>query len=214
MKRKPLYLTLFICINAAVAVSLRLPLPANIRFLLDLSPVLLLLPATVLLFKTEYKRVWQTIKAARLTDWKNWVGRATLYFLFAGLLYYVTVVVASVLPDSWDYTPFFSLKYPLAYTPFMYGFSTVIPAMLAPFLEEFAFRYCLIDPESKYVNWQIAGSTILFSLGHLPAAMMASVIGGLVVGPVFGLIYKHTRHIENTILLHFLLNFIGVFGSV
>ena len=80
-------------------------------------------------------------------------------------------------------------------------------ALLAPFMEEFVFRRCVIDrlrPYGQRTAWIV--SALGFSLfhGNLPQAVYAFLLG-----LVFGYIYLKTGKLRYTIALHAGVNFMG-----
>lgn len=134
-----------------------------------------------------------------------WYGvRATVVILF------INVLITSIFPQGSGDTPSTTQKV-IQDQSFMITF--LLPVVIAPIAEEFAFRaglkYLLIDKGKWYKTSYIFTSSIIFGLMHwtpgAPTALL-HVLLTTFIGVVYSIVYLKTKNIYIPIVSHMLYN--------
>jgi membrane protease YdiL (CAAX protease family) len=94
----------------------------------------------------------------------------------------------------------------------------IILALINPWIEEFYWRGLLLDYTKNWSNWTaVLYSSILFALNHAAFGINSKlnsgfeiVISTLIMGIVWGFVYKKTNSLRWTIFAHFLVDFLGL----
>lgn len=134
-----------------------------------------------------------------------WYGvRATVLILF------INVLITSIFPQGSGDTPSTTQNI-IQDQSFMITF--LLPVVIAPIAEEFAFRaglkYLLIDKGKWYKTTYILTSSIIFGLLHwtpgAPTALL-HVLLTTFIGVVYSIVYLKTKNIYIPIVSHMLYN--------
>ena len=83
-------------------------------------------------------------------------------------------------------------------------FVPLLAIIIAPFTEELFFRALLVPKIG------IIPSALVFSVSHLSYGSTAEIAGALVVGILFGIIYKYSKSVVPCILVHFGYNLLSI----
>lgn len=94
----------------------------------------------------------------------------------------------------------------------------IILALINPWIEEFYWRGLLLDYTKSWSNWNsVLYSSILFAINHTAFGLNSNlnsgfeiVISTLIMGIVWGLVYKKTKSLRWIIFAHFLVDFLGL----
>jgi len=91
-------------------------------------------------------------------------------------------------------------------------------ALINPWIEEFYWRGLLLDFTNNWSNWtSVLYSSFLFAINHAAFGINSELNSGfeivlstLIMGIVWGFVYKKTRSLRWTIFAHFLVDFFGL----
>jgi membrane protease YdiL (CAAX protease family) len=91
-------------------------------------------------------------------------------------------------------------------------------ALINPWIEEFYWRGLLLDFTKNWSYWaSVLYSGFLFSINHAAFGINSKLNSGveivlstLIMGIVWGFVYKKTNSLRWTILAHFLVDFLGL----
>jgi membrane protease YdiL (CAAX protease family) len=94
----------------------------------------------------------------------------------------------------------------------------IILALINPWIEEFYWRGLLLDYTKSWSNWtSVLYSSVLFAINHAAFGINSKLNSGfeivlstLIMGIVWGFVYKKTNSLRWTILAHFLVDFLGL----
>jgi membrane protease YdiL (CAAX protease family) len=94
----------------------------------------------------------------------------------------------------------------------------IILALINPWIEEFYWRGLLLDYTKSWSNWaSVLYSSSLFAINHAAFGLNSNlnsgfeiVISTLIMGIVWGLVYKKTKSLRWIIFGHFLVDFLGL----
>jgi membrane protease YdiL (CAAX protease family) len=94
----------------------------------------------------------------------------------------------------------------------------IILALINPWIEEFYWRGLLLDFTKSWSNWTaVLYSSILFAINHAAFGINSKLNSGfeivlstLIMGIVWGFVYKKTNSLRWTILAHFMVDFLGL----
>jgi len=94
----------------------------------------------------------------------------------------------------------------------------IILALINPWIEEFYWRGLLLDYTKNWSNWKsVFYSSFLFAINHAAFGINSElnsgfeiVISTLIMGIVWGFVYKKTKSLRWTIFAHFLVDFLGL----
>ena len=143
---------------------------------------------------------------------KRWLGRPQGRWLWSGL------AILLVLPSL----PMFITSWRLL-MPVYVCIPWLIVGLVNPFLEEWYWRGLLLDNTSAWPSWAaIVGTSALFSLNHLLGIGTTSIGGrhpvllmnALVLGILFGVIYRKTNSLRWQIVAHAIADLLGVSVAV
>jgi membrane protease YdiL (CAAX protease family) len=143
---------------------------------------------------------------------KQWMGRPQGSWLWSGL------AILLVLPSL----PMFISSWQLL-TPVYVWLPWLMVGLINPFLEEWYWRGLLLDKTRAWPSWvSILGTSVLFSLNHLFGIGVTSIggrhpillINALVLGVVFGAIYKKTNSLRWQIVAHAMADLFGISVAV
>ena len=143
---------------------------------------------------------------------KRWIGRPQGNWMWSAL------AVLLVLPSL----PMFITSWRLL-IPVTVWIPWLIVGLVNPFFEEWYWRGLLLDNTNAWPTWAAIGlSSALFSLNHL-LGIGATSIGGrhpvllvnaLVLGILFGVIYKKTNSLRWQIVAHAIADLLGLSVAV
>lgn len=91
-------------------------------------------------------------------------------------------------------------------------------ALINPWIEEFYWRGLLLDFTKDWSNWvAVLYSSVLFAINHAAFGINSDLNSGfeivtstLIMGIVWGFVYKKTNSLRWTIFAHFLVDFLGL----
>jgi membrane protease YdiL (CAAX protease family) len=91
-------------------------------------------------------------------------------------------------------------------------------ALINPWIEEFYWRGLLLDFTKSWSNWTaVLYSSFLFAINHAAFGINSKLNSGfeivlstLIMGMVWGFVYKKNNSLRWTILAHFLVDFLGL----
>ena len=94
----------------------------------------------------------------------------------------------------------------------------ILLALLNPWIEEFYWRGLLLDFTGNWSGWaSILYSSLLFAINHAAFGVNSELNSGfeivlstLIMGIVWGLVYRKTKSLRWTIMAHFLVDFLGL----
>lgn len=94
----------------------------------------------------------------------------------------------------------------------------IILALINPWIEEFYWRGLLLDFTKSWSGWtSIVYSGSLFSINHIAFGVNSElnsglevVVSTLIMGIVWGIVYKKTKSLRWVIFAHFLVDFFGL----
>lgn len=94
----------------------------------------------------------------------------------------------------------------------------IVLALINPWIEEFYWRGLLLDVTKSWSNWaSVVYSSFLFSINHAAFGINSKLNSGLeiilstlIMGVVWGFVYKKTGSLRWTIVAHFLVDFLGL----
>ncbi len=94
----------------------------------------------------------------------------------------------------------------------------ILLAVINPWIEEFYWRGLLLDFTSNWSNWfAVLYSSLLFAINHAAFGVNSElnsgfeiVVSTLIMGIVWGVVYKKTQSLRWAILAHFLVDFLGL----
>ncbi len=94
----------------------------------------------------------------------------------------------------------------------------IVLALINPWIEEFYWRGLLLDNTKNWSNWiAILYSSSLFAINHAAFGINSElnsgfeiVISTLIMGIVWGIVYKKTKSLRWIIFGHFLVDFLGL----
>lgn len=124
----------------------------------------------------------------------------------------ILAIVVGLIP-----LPLFLFHYKLLDDPTIW-LPWILLALINPWIEEFYWRGLLLDYTKNWSNGvSILFVSTLFALNHAAFGINSDVNGGfelvvstLIMGVVWGLVYKKTKSIRWAIFSHFLVDFLGV----
>lgn len=138
---------------------------------------------------------------------KNWIKKPTGKFWWA-----ILAILIGLIP-----LPLF-----IFYSNTLSGWTIWLPwitlALINPWIEEFYWRGLLLDFTKTWSNWtSVLYSSILFAINHIAFGINSElnsgfeiVISTLIMGVVWGFVYKKTHSLRWTIFAHFLVDFFGL----
>ncbi|KRO15924.1 CPBP family intramembrane glutamic endopeptidase [Lacticaseibacillus saniviri] len=202
MKRKAY---LFIVLAAFAVDFLASLVVKNMIVLLSTSLAirLFLLLLTIVFFHDVYATSFRrAFPKGQPIKWLGQVYRLAGYILLAGAVQFLAHQVNGFLP---------ALPTPEVILPkWQVVIFQIVPLLIAPFIEEFAFRFVLINPDSSHVGRQILWSSLFFALMHTGYLSVGEVLFAFIMGLILGWIYSRTRNILDSIALHFFANFFSI----
>jgi membrane protease YdiL (CAAX protease family) len=94
----------------------------------------------------------------------------------------------------------------------------IMLALMNPWIEEFYWRGILLDYTKNWSNWtSVLYSSFLFAINHAAFGINSElnsgfeiVVSTLIMGIVWGFVYKKTKSLRWTICAHFLVDFLGL----
>ncbi|MCK5845955.1 MAG: CPBP family intramembrane metalloprotease [Bacteroidales bacterium] len=94
----------------------------------------------------------------------------------------------------------------------------IILAIINPWIEEFYWRGLLLDYTKNWSNWiSVLYSSFLFAINHAAFGINSELNSGfeiivstLLMGIVWGFVYKKTKSLRWAIFAHFLVDFLGL----
>jgi len=94
----------------------------------------------------------------------------------------------------------------------------IILALINPWIEEFYWRGLLLDFTKSWSNWtSVLYTGSLFAINHAAFGINSELNNGfeiivstLIMGIVWGFVYKKTKSLRWTIFAHFLVDFLGL----
>jgi membrane protease YdiL (CAAX protease family) len=143
---------------------------------------------------------------------KRWTGRPQGSWMWSGLAILLVLPSLPMFITSWR-----------VLLPVTVWIPWLLVGLINPFFEECYWRGLLLDNTSAWPAWAAIGfSSVLFSLNHL-LGIGATSIGGrhpvllanaLVLGIVFGVIYKKTHSLRWLIVAHAIADLLGLSVAV
>jgi len=94
----------------------------------------------------------------------------------------------------------------------------IVIAIINPWIEEFYWRGLLLDYTKNWKSWiAILYSSLLFSINHIAYGVNSALNSGfeilistLLMGIIWGIVYKKTKSLRWVIFAHFLVDFFGL----
>lgn len=161
-----------------------------------------------ILFHPLYHHAWLNLKSLTWHSFGQWAKRSLLYLVLAFIiqLFVAKFFVGGLVQLTSGYgAPNETIVSSLPGITII-----IITRLLTPLVEEVGFRYCLIDLDSPNRWGEILKSALIFSLFHYTSPY--NILYAFVVGILFGWIYTKTRRLGDTLMLHFWILLIGLFG--